>query len=147
MPESNKSEKANLIKDNWIEQRDARGRFMATTTSIEESNNSVSVKESSSSASVEGSTISASIEKVTQVKETTIGETASSKDVTSKHVPPRRNRRKALLPSEIQQIRELIREEDEFDPYAPIPPPLAKLQPLFKEISDKLERESNEQGR
>ena len=121
---------------------------MAATTSVEELNNPTSVEEPNNPASVEESTnstaaeeltISASIEKVAQAEETTIGEIPE-------HVP-KRNRRKASLPSELQQIRESIREEDEFDPYAPTPPPPARLQPLFKEISDKLEKEGNEQGR
>jgi len=36
MPESNKAEKADLFKSNWIKHRDARGRFMAATTPVEE---------------------------------------------------------------------------------------------------------------
>ena len=53
MPKLNNSEKANLIKDNQIKQRDARGCFMAATTSIEELNNPISMEELNNLVSVE----------------------------------------------------------------------------------------------
>ena len=91
MSELNNLEKANLIKDNWIKQRNAKGRFMAIITSVKELNNPTFIKESNNLAfvkelinliAIKELIILAFIKKVAQVKETTIGEI-------SKHVPKR----------------------------------------------------------